>query len=340
MGRYYYPNASNALDAKKMFLREHGYKISHCFQNKGASGYVLFDTKEEVNLWWKELTGKYFYDEEYEPGTRFTEEDAIREIENSYGRYIDEELSKRDFSMPIMAVGLPYTYGNRMLITFSKSTEERDIAYRFYLHYDGFTFDVNPNISNLTLRQRIISLIFKHFYHKRFKKRIEGSKDYNKSKENERLKEDELRRQQEAEQERELRYQTAYQQYLVDRKQYEKEISVFNQAMAVKERFTYGGQFPNGAGFICFLLLLVVIFISMGLTILDGIIPHTLLVLIDVIFLIVGYRVIFKKLKPYIEEKHFDEQSFQQWVDHNPNSPFIRYIRHPYPPLKPTPPSR
>lgn len=27
MGRYYYPNATNALDAKIQFLREHHYKI-------------------------------------------------------------------------------------------------------------------------------------------------------------------------------------------------------------------------------------------------------------------------------------------------------------------------
>lgn len=46
MGRYYYPNATDALDAKKQFLREHHYKISHCFKNTWGTGYVLFDTKE------------------------------------------------------------------------------------------------------------------------------------------------------------------------------------------------------------------------------------------------------------------------------------------------------
>ena len=44
MGRYFYPNASNALDAKIQFLREHHYKIRHCFKNDGRKGYVLFDT--------------------------------------------------------------------------------------------------------------------------------------------------------------------------------------------------------------------------------------------------------------------------------------------------------
>ena len=81
MGRYYYPNATDALDAKKQFLREHHYKISHCFKNTWGTGYVLFDTKEEVNQWHKEHTGLYFYKEEYEPGTTFTETDAMKEIE-------------------------------------------------------------------------------------------------------------------------------------------------------------------------------------------------------------------------------------------------------------------
>ena len=83
MGRYYYPNAKDALSAKIQFLKEHHYKINHCFQNTWGTGYVLFDTKEEVNLWWKEHTGSYFYKEEYEPGTTFTESDAIFQIQHS-----------------------------------------------------------------------------------------------------------------------------------------------------------------------------------------------------------------------------------------------------------------
>ena len=33
MGRYYYPDAKDALSAKIKFLKEHHYKINHCFQN-------------------------------------------------------------------------------------------------------------------------------------------------------------------------------------------------------------------------------------------------------------------------------------------------------------------
>ena len=40
MGRYYYPNETNALEAKIQFLREHHYQIRHCFMNDGGKGYV------------------------------------------------------------------------------------------------------------------------------------------------------------------------------------------------------------------------------------------------------------------------------------------------------------
>ena len=103
--RCYYPNAIDALTAKKQFLKEHHYYAKHCFHNTWGSGYVLFDTKEEVNLWYKEHTGKYFYDDEYEPGTIFTESDAIKEIENLYGELIDTTLSARDHTLPILAIG-------------------------------------------------------------------------------------------------------------------------------------------------------------------------------------------------------------------------------------------
>lgn len=68
MGRYYYPNATNALDAKIQFLREHHYKIRHCFKNDGGKGYVLFDTRVDVNEWYKEVHGKVFYKDERENG--------------------------------------------------------------------------------------------------------------------------------------------------------------------------------------------------------------------------------------------------------------------------------
>ena len=68
MGRYYYPDATNALDAKIQFLREHHYRIRHCFMNDGGKGYVLFDTRVDVNEWYKEVYGRVFYKDERENG--------------------------------------------------------------------------------------------------------------------------------------------------------------------------------------------------------------------------------------------------------------------------------
>ncbi len=68
MGRYYYPDATNALDAKIQSFREHHYKIRHCFRDIWGKGYVLFDTRKEVNAWWKEHTGEIFYKDEKENG--------------------------------------------------------------------------------------------------------------------------------------------------------------------------------------------------------------------------------------------------------------------------------
>lgn len=175
--RCYYPNAIDALTAKKQFLKEHHYYAKHCFHNTWGSGYVLFDTKEEVNLWYKEHTGKYFYDDEYEPGTIFTESDAIKEIENLYGELIDTTLSARDHTLPILAIGLPSpsTFGGRLFLKFSKSVEEKDIERRFYIHYFPVCLNVQ-NISNIELRNKLIQLLYNHFYEDRFIKRIEGSK--------------------------------------------------------------------------------------------------------------------------------------------------------------------
>ena len=179
--RYHYPNASDALTAKKQFFKEHRYNAKHCFQNTWGTGYVIFDSKEDVNLWWKEHTGGYFYKEEYEPGTIFTESDAIKEIENWYGNLIDETLSTRDYTLPILAIGLPSptAFGNRIFLKFSKSVEEEDIAWRFYVHYIPVCLHV-LNTNNVPLRRILINTLYDHFYEDRFKKRIEGSKNRNK----------------------------------------------------------------------------------------------------------------------------------------------------------------
>ena len=179
MGRYYYPNENDALSAKIQFLREHHYKINHCFRNTWGTGFVLFDTKEDVNEWYKEHTGHSFYTDVYEKGTKFTETDAITEIENSYGSLIDRALSSREMTLPVLAIGLPSTsaFGNRILLKFTKSTDENDIEWRFYIHYNAIYWDVS-SLSNTYIRKALIKLLYNHFYEHRFKQRIEGSKIY------------------------------------------------------------------------------------------------------------------------------------------------------------------
>lgn len=179
MGRYYYPNENDALSAKIQFLREHHYKINHCFRNTWGTGFVLFDTKEDVNEWYKEHTGHPFYADVYEKGTKFTETDAITEIENSYGSLIDRALSSREMTLPVLAIGLPSTsaFGNRILLKFTKSTDENDIESRFYIHYNAICWDVS-SLSNTYIRKALIKLLYNHFYEHRFKQRIEGSKIY------------------------------------------------------------------------------------------------------------------------------------------------------------------
>ena len=117
----------------------------------------------------------------YEPGTIFTENNAIREIEDWYGDLIDRTLSSRDYELPILAIGLPSStsFGNRLFLKFSKSVEEKDIERRFYVHYFPVCLKV-LNVTNVELRSKIIHLLYDHFYESRFKKRIEGSKNKNK----------------------------------------------------------------------------------------------------------------------------------------------------------------
>lgn len=55
MGRYFYPEATDGLDAKKQFLRRFHRKNYHCFRNVGGTGYVLFDTRKDENKWYKEV---------------------------------------------------------------------------------------------------------------------------------------------------------------------------------------------------------------------------------------------------------------------------------------------
>jgi hypothetical protein len=143
----------------------------------------ILEAKEAVDIkpqkkrnGYKEHTGRYFNNTEYEPKTIFTEADAFKEIEDRYGNVIDDTLSLRDYSMPVLAIGLPFSvFGNRMFLKFVKSSDEDDIEWRFYYHYSGFCLDVLSK-DNASIRRIIIKIIYDHFYEYRFKKRIEGSR--------------------------------------------------------------------------------------------------------------------------------------------------------------------
>ncbi len=104
------------------------------------------------------------------PEDTTTDPDAIKVIENTYGNLIDECLKNRDYSMPVLAIGLPFSvFGNRMVLKFVKSSDENDIEWRFYYHYSGFCLNVLSK-DNASIRRRIIKIIYDHFYESRFKK--------------------------------------------------------------------------------------------------------------------------------------------------------------------------
>ena len=180
MGRYYYPNAKDALEAKKQFLKEHHYKINHCYQNTWGTGYVLFDTKEEVNQWYKEHYDTRSNKKEHEPVTNYTKADAIKGIEAAYGSSIDKVLHDREYSCSLLAIGLPSktTFGNRLFLKFVHSTKEEDIAYRFYLHYCPQFILTQPSVSNSEIKRTVIEILFNYFYESQFKTRLGGREDH------------------------------------------------------------------------------------------------------------------------------------------------------------------
>lgn len=171
---YRYPNATCALDAKKQFYNQYGYYAKHCFKNIQEPGFIIFDTKKDLNMWYKEHTGHYFYDDEPEPGVKFTKEDAIKEIKNRYELVIDKVLRDRDYSKPILAIGFQNAFGNRMYYNFVISTNDSDIEYRFSIHYQPYFIRVE-NLSNEQIKEKTIDLIYKFYYKSRFAKRIEAS---------------------------------------------------------------------------------------------------------------------------------------------------------------------
>ena len=169
---YYYPDATCALSAKKQFYMQYGYYAKHCFKNTWGTGYIIFDTKKDLNLWYKEHTGHYFYDDEPEPGVKFTKTDAIEEIKRHYEFDIDRVLKSRDYSKPILAIGFQNAFGNSLYYNFVISTNDSDIDYRFSIHYQAYFIKVE-NLSNEQIKKITIDLIYKYYYKSRFAKRIE-----------------------------------------------------------------------------------------------------------------------------------------------------------------------
>lgn len=201
MSTYRFPSASTALEAKKAFLRKYHRTANHCFRDHNG-GYIIFDTVEEVNRWHKKEYGTYFYKEEYEPGTIFTKADAQKEIDEWYKQDIDTTLNNRDFSRPILAIGLNRVFSNRMLLSFIRSTEEDDLPYRFRLHYDAtYLWNVSDD-SNDDIREKLNNLLYRYYYDARFKKRIEGAKIELEKREAERKKQEAEARQRREETER------------------------------------------------------------------------------------------------------------------------------------------
>lgn len=177
MGRYYYPNAQTSFDVVKQFWREHHRRANHCFRNNKGTGYVVFDSKEDVNKWYEEQTGEYFYKAECRADIVFSKSDAIKEIEDEYGAEINFLLAHRDMSLPVLAIGLcsATAFGNKIFLTFAESTKEEDICWRFYSHYNTRCWEVSPQTSSIRIRQELINLLYNYFYEDRFRKRMEGS---------------------------------------------------------------------------------------------------------------------------------------------------------------------
>lgn len=266
-------------------------------------------------------------------------------------------MRHRDLSMQILAVGLPFAFGNRMLLKFTQSSEEKDIERKFYIHYDPFILNSGCDITNITLKNQILSIIYKTFYNSQFRKRIEGSKLELERRNAERkaviekreiLRLEQLRREEEQRKkqrekevaiEREKRYSEAIVRYNAEVQKYRTEMAVYAEAMSIKNRYTYGGKFPRLAGPICVVLFLGLIFLSLFLMNLEDKVPNILIIVCDIILLVVGSRLIFKNLKPFLAEEHFDENGFQQWVNQHKGSPLIKYVRNSFPPSKPIPPT-
>ena len=170
MGRYFYPEAHDALSAKKQFLRDYHYFIDHCYKNTFGKGYVLFDTKDDINKWWKENTGYVLYKDDVKQ--TYTRSEAFTLVRQRYGNSIDEILASRDHSLPFLAVGLPPTtaFGNRLFLKFVSSSNEEDIERRFYIHYNARIFSID-GMSNDNIREKLVEFLYNYFAKEKFFKR-------------------------------------------------------------------------------------------------------------------------------------------------------------------------
>lgn len=178
MGRYYYPNAKDSLEAKRQFEREHGYLIKHCFENTWGKGYVVFDTKADVNEWHKEHTGRPFYMDVYEPDSIFKEDDAYQEIRNNYGETINGAINRRNRTSTYLNLYLPSStaFGNKIALYFSSESPKLTDSDLFHDPYFYGTFKIS-SLSDKEIEQQLVKLLYKYFYNSRFKERIEGTKN-------------------------------------------------------------------------------------------------------------------------------------------------------------------
>ena len=88
----------------------------------------------------------------------------VKKIEYEYGAQLNEVLSKRDYSLPYLAIGLdnPTAFGNNAVIKFCKSTKDKDVEWRFSIHYIPYFIKVN-GLSNNEVRQEVIKIMARHF---------------------------------------------------------------------------------------------------------------------------------------------------------------------------------
>ena len=87
----------------------------------------------------------------------------INRIRERYESEIDDAFKNRDFSKPLLAIGMPRTFSNMICIKFVDSKAEDDIEYRFYLHYSYIVFFDALHVDNLTLVEKVYDAFYAYY---------------------------------------------------------------------------------------------------------------------------------------------------------------------------------